>query len=276
MKIGENSMNTRVLIRGGGDIASGIACILHISGFDVLMLEIDKPLMVRRTVSFAQAVYDNITEIEGIQAKKVNCIEEIFDSWNNSIIPVMVDENCSILNQLCFPILIDAIMAKKNMGTYKEMASITIGVGPGFEAGKDVSAVIETQRGHELGRLIFNGHAKANTGIPSAIDGYDNERLLRAPCNGNIYTRASIGDVVKKGQIICEVSKEPVKAQIDGVLRGMIMNGLTVEKGLKIGDIDPRNIQDYCFTISDKARTVGGAALTAILALSSEKTVHIK
>lgn len=276
MKIGENSMNKRVLIRSGGDIASGIACILHISGFDVLMLEIDKPLMVRRTVSFAQAVYDNISEIEGIKAKKVNCIEEIFDSWNNSIIPVMVDENCSILNQLSFPILVDAIMAKKNMGTYKEMASITIGVGPGFEAGKDVSAVIETQRGHELGRLIFDGHAKANTGIPSAIDGYDNERLLRAPCNGNIYTRASIGDVVKKGQIICEVSKEPVKAQIDGVLRGMIMNGLTVEKGLKIGDIDPRNIQDYCFTISDKARTVGGAALTAILALSSERTVHIK
>lgn len=269
-------MNKQVLIRGGGDIASGIAYILYISGFDVLMLEIEKPLMVRRTVSFAQAIYDNTTEIEGIKAKKVNCIEEIFNSWNNSIIPIMVDQNCHILNQLSFPILVDATMIKKNTGTNKEMACITIGVGPGFEAGRDVSVVIETHRGHDLGRLIFKGQAEADTGIPGSIAGYDKERILRAPSDGNIHVVASIGDVVKKGQIICEVSREPVRAQINGVLRGIIMNGVMVKKDVKIGDIDPRCIKDYCFTISDKARAVGGAVLTAILTIDSGKIINCK
>ncbi|MCT4509636.1 MAG: selenium-dependent molybdenum cofactor biosynthesis protein YqeB [Tepidibacter sp.] len=254
-----------VVIRGGGDIATGIAHKLHRSGFKVLILEVEKPTMVRRTVSFASAVFDCEVVIEDVKSVKVYNAKDIYKIWNDDNIPVIVDPKCSVINEIKLDILVDATLAKKNLGMNKEMASITIGVGPGFNAGHDVDVVVETIRGHDLGRLIFRGYAKANTGIPGKILGYDKERVLRAPCNGIIKNLSDIGDNIKKNQIIAYVENKPVKASIDGVLRGMIMNNSEVKEGLKIADIDPRGIKKYCFTISDKARSVSGGVLEAIL-----------
>lgn len=254
-----------VVIRGGGDIATGIAHKLHRSGFKVLILEVEKPTMVRRTVSFASALFDCEVVIEDVKSVKVYNAKDIYKIWNDDNIPVIVDPKCSVINEIKLDILVDATLAKKNLGMNKEMASITIGVGPGFNAGHDVDVVVETIRGHDLGRLIFRGYAKANTGIPGKILGYGKERVLRAPCNGIIKNLSDIGDNIKKNQIIAYVENEPVKASIDGVLRGMIMNNSEVKEGLKIADIDPRGIKKYCFTISDKARSVAGGVLEAIL-----------
>lgn len=260
-----------VVIRGGGDIASGIAHRLYRSGFKVLILEIEKPTMIRRKVSFASAIYEGEIVVEGVKAIKINNIEDIYRIWEKESIPVIIDSKCSILNEIKADILIDATLAKKNLGIRKDMASITIGVGPGFNAGEDVDVVIESCRGHDLGKLIFKGYAKADTGVPGEILGYSIERVIKAPCDGIIRNLLDIGDRVKKGQIIAYIDNEPIKAKIDGVLRGFITNGLKVKKGLKIGDIDPRGVREYCFTISDKARAIGGSVLEAILYLKNKK-----
>ncbi len=262
-----------VVIRGGGDIATGIAHRLYRSGFKILILETDKPMVIRRTVSFAQAVFDGHCIVEGVKAIKVNNIKNAYDIWNEDHIPVMIDPDCAMTNELDAAVLVDAILAKKNLGTHKGMADITIGVGPGFFAGEDVDIVIETCRGHDLGRLIFTGSAQPNTGIPGEILGYGKERVLRAPCEGIIKTLYEIGDTVKKGQILAYVNEEPVRAALDGVLRGMITNDFAVTKGFKIGDVDPRGIKEYCFTISDKARAVGGGVLEGILYMKRRNTI---
>ena len=254
-------------IRGGGDVATGIAHKLFRSGFKVLILEAEKPTMVRRTVSFGNAIFDGETVVEDVKSIRVHSLDEIFQMWKDGYIPVIVDRECSILDEIEVEILIDATLVKRNLGLHKDMAAITIGVGPGFNAGEDVDVVIETNRGHNLGKLIFSGYAKSDTGVPGEILGFSKERVLRAPCDGIIKNILDIGDRVKKDQIIAYVEEEPVKASIDGMLRGLIKNNLKVEKGLKIGDIDPRGQRKYCFTISDKARAIGGGVLESILYL---------
>jgi len=266
-------INDIVVIRGAGDLATGIAYRLHRSGFRVILLEISKPLVIRRTVSFAQAIFDGSTTIEGVKAVKVEDINEIYKEWDDGNIPILVDESCNVLKHIEADVLVDAILAKKNIGTNKDMAPITIAAGPGFEAGKDVDVVIETNRGHYLGSLIFEGYAQENTGIPGLIAGYGKERVVKSPADGIIRHVSKIGDIVKKDQIIAYVDETPVKATLDGVLRGLIMEGLEVFTGLKIADVDPREVPEYCYSISEKAKAIGGGVLEAILYMKRVKNL---
>lgn len=260
-----------VVIRGGGDIATGVAHRLHRSGFKVLILEIDKPTVIRSTVSFAQAIFEDQTIVEGVKAIKISEKEEIFKCWESNVIPIMIDENLSILKEIRADVLVDAILAKKNLGTSRDLAPITIGLGPGFKSGVDVDVVIETNRGHYLGSLIFEGFAEPNSGIPGIINGYGKERVIKSPVHGTMKHVSKIRDMVKKDQIIAYVDDTPVRATIGGVLRGLIMEGLEVSEGFKIADIDPRGIKEYCDTISEKARAIGGGVLEAILYLKKTK-----
>lgn len=264
-------MNDIIIIRGAGDIASGIAYRLHKCGFRLILTEIEKPLVVRRFVSFANAVFEGETEVEGVRAVKAECIEDIYEIWRNIDIPVLCDSGCKILDSIKPLAVVDAILAKRNLGTHRAMAPITIGAGPGFEAGVDVDAVIETQRGHNLGKVIYKGTACADTGIPGNIMGYSQERLLRASNSGIIRNVLKIGDIVESGEAVVFVDDVPVKSRIDGVIRGLIADNTKVHKGLKIGDVDPRGIKENCFTISDKSRSVAGGVLEAILTLRKEK-----
>ncbi|GKX30035.1 hypothetical protein SH1V18_25150 [Vallitalea longa] len=254
-----------VIVRGGGDIASGTIHRLSKCGFKVIVLEIEKPTVIRRTVSFANAIYENEITIEGVKAVRVNSIEEAKDKLDGNIIPVLVDEYCDSIDRFQPEIVIDGILAKKNLGTNKAIAPIVIGLGPGFIANKDVHAVIETNRGHNLGRVIYDGETEKNTGIPGNIEGYSWERVIRSPGIGVIDTISEIGDIVEKGDCVGYVNDLPVLAPISGVVRGLIKAGIEVTKNFKIGDIDPRGKIDYCFTISDKARAVAGGVLEAIL-----------
>ena len=263
-----------VVIRGGGDIATGIAHRLHRSGFRILMLEIENPTMIRRKVSFGEAIFEGQIVVEDVKAVRTYRLEDIYEIWNQGHIPIMVDKECSIINKLSIDILVDGTLIKKNMGNNKEMAAITVGVGPGFNAGEDVDVVIETDRGHDLGKLIFRGYAKPDTGVPGKILGYDVERVIRAPCEGIIENLLEIGDMVKKDEIIAYVNGISVISKIDGVLRGIIKNKSRVKKDFKIADVDPRGIKEYCFTISDKARAIGGGVLEAILYMKRIKEVR--
>lgn len=258
-------LNDIVVLRGGGDLATGIAHKLHRSGFRVLILEIEKPLVIRRTVSFAQAVFNGESEVEGVKAVKVSESKDAYNAWEDGNVPIIIDPECGILKDIKVNVLVDAIIAKKNIGTNINMAPITIAAGPGFNAGKDVHVVIETQRGHNLGRLIFEGCAEPDTGIPGIIKGFGKERVIKSPGYGVIKNLREIGDAVECGQSISYIGDIPITATIDGVLRGLIMDGMVVHEGLKIGDIDPRGIKEYCYTISDKARTIAGGVLEAIL-----------
>lgn len=256
--------NIVVIIRGAGDLATGVAHRLHRSGFRVLLLEVDQPLVVRRTVSFAQAVIDGETEVEGVRARKIDTPADVETAWQQGLIPVLVDPGATVLKELKADVVIDATLAKRDTGMRQNMAPLTIALGPGFEAGKQVRIVIETNRGHDMGRLIFKGAAEPDTGTPGLVKGYAAERVLRSPCSGAVKHVVDIGARVKKGDSICFVEDKPVLAEFDGVVRGLIMNGREVPKGLKIGDVDPR-IETNCYTISDKARALGGSALEAIL-----------
>lgn len=254
-----------ILIKGAGDLATGIAYRLKKSGFDIVMTEIDKPTTVRRTVAFSQAVFDNEIVIEGIKGVKVNNINEIYKEINQGNIPIIIDEKAEIIKELRPDVVVDAIIAKKNLGTSIDDAPIVIGVGPGFEAKVDCHLVVETKRGHYLGKVIEEGSAIPNTGVPGNIGGYTKERIIRASSNGKIKPVVSIGDFVKKGDIVAYVDDVEVLAQIDGIVRGMLQDGIEVFKGMKSGDIDPRCEKDHCFTISDKARSIGGGVLEAIM-----------
>jgi len=264
-------MDDIIIVKGAGDIATGIAHRLHRCGFRLLLTEIEKPTVVRRFASFANAVLEDEAEVEGVRAVKAECIEDIYEIWSNGHIPVLCDSELNILKQIKPLAIVDAVLAKRNTGTHKGMAPVTIGAGPGFEAGVDVDAAVETNRGHDLGKVIYKGTACADTGIPGNILGYSQERLLRAPVTGITRNTREIGDFVKQGDVVAFVADEPVKSNIDGVIRGLIADNTHVQKGLKIGDIDPRGIREYCFTISDKSRSVAGGVLEAILTLRKEK-----
>lgn len=256
----------KVIVRGGGDVASGTIQKLYRSGFKVLVLETEKPTSIRRNVSFSEAVYDGETVVEGCRAVLAKSMDEINMAWEDGFIPVAIDKEGKFIDIVKPDVVVDGILAKKNLGTNMSMAPITIALGPGFNAGKDVNVVIETMRGHNLGRLIFNGFALKNTGVPGLIGGYAKERVIYSPCDGIIRNIKKIGDIVDKEEVIAKIGDEEVKAGIPGLIRGLIRDGMTVTKGFKIGDIDPRikEIENYN-SISDKARCIGGGVLEAIL-----------
>jgi len=261
-----------VLIKGAGDLATGVAYRLKECGFDIVMTEIPEPTTVRRTVAFSQAVYDSNAEVEGIKATLVSEIEEVRMAIKQGYIPVIVDEKAEILKALKPDVVVDAIVAKKNLGTNINDAPIVIALGPGFTAGVDCHCVIETQRGHYLGKAIYNGSAIPNSGVPGDIGGYTNERIIRANSDGKILPVSKIGDYVEKGDIVAYINGIPILAEISGIVRGMLQKDVVVFRGMKSGDIDPRCEKDHCFTISDKARSIGGGVLEAILCLSSMRS----
>lgn len=259
-------MNT-VIIRGGGDIASGIAYRLFKSGYKVVILEMDKPSTIRRAVSFGSAVYSKSVEVEGIKGILTKNPKEVYQVLEDGNIPVYIDPKADLVKEIKPNVVVDGILSKRNLTTNRKMAPITIGVGPGFQAGKDVDLVIESKRGHFLGRVIYRGRAAKDTGIPGDVLGYKEERLIRANNSGRVESLFKIGDRVEKGDIVCKIGGREIKARISGVLRGMIEEGYIVKKGLKIGDIDPRGVVDYAYTISDKALAIGGGVLEGILYL---------
>jgi xanthine dehydrogenase accessory factor len=254
-----------VVIKGAGDLASGIALRLHHAGFGIAMTEIASPLSVRRAVSFSQAVYEGRKQVEDITAVLVDDEAGMKRAFQEKQIAVFIDPAASIVRRFKPAALVDAVMAKKNTGTAITDAPVVIGVGPGFTAGVDCHTVIETQRGHTLGRVITEGCALPNTGIPGDIGGYTIERLLRCPADGVFEAVASIGDRVKKGDTVAMVETFSVKAEIDGILRGILPSGISVKRGMKAGDVDPRCEGEHCFTVSDKALSIGGGVLEAFL-----------
>ena len=257
-------MERLIVMKGAGDIATGIAHRLFRSGFSIIMTELPEPTVIRRTVAFAEAVFLKEVTVEGITAVRTEPADALKVADRGKI-AVVVDETASFLAKWKPWGVVDAILAKRNLGTALSDAPVVIGVGPGFTAGVDVHAVVETKRGHYLGRVITQGAAFPDTGVPGDIGGYTQERLLRAPCAGVFQGIAQIADQVKAGQTVAKVNGEPVVAAISGVLRGLLRDGLTVKEGLKIGDIDPRCVPEHCFTISDKARAVGGGVLEALM-----------
>ena len=264
-----------IIVRGGGDIASGAIEKLHRCGFNVLILEIEKPSAIRRAVCYGEAVYEGEMLVENIKSKRITYLSEMENLFVERIIPVLIDPDGKSINELKPMAVIDGILAKKNMGTNKNMAPVTIALGPGFSAGKNVDIVIETARGHDLGRLILDGVAAENTGIPGNIGGYTKERVIYSHYDGIIKNIKKIGDIVSAGEVIARVSEHEVYATIDGVLRGIIRDGFEVTKNFKVADIDPRmNEQKNCFTISDKARSIGGAVLTGVFILMREKGIE--
>jgi xanthine dehydrogenase accessory factor len=257
-------MNRLILIKGAGDLATGIAHRLYRSGFLVVMTELAQPTVIRRTVSFAEAVYRGRTEVEGVIAVCTK-LSDLAATLEQDVIPVVIDERGKCVQERNWAAVVDAILAKRNIATALTDAPLVVGVGPGFTVGKDVHFVVETKRGHDLGRVLLSGTAAADTAVPGNIGGYTIERLLQAPCAGIFQGLKNIGDIVSKGEVVATVEKQPVFAKIGGVLRGLLKSGLTVQEGMKIGDIDPRGCREYCFTISDKARAVGGGVLEALL-----------
>lgn len=264
-----------VIVRGAGDLATGIVYSLYKAHFKVIVLDTQYPSSIRRKVALSEAVYDGESKVEDIEAVLVKSYEEalnIIADKNYTKIPILIDPNCDILKNIKPTFLIDAIIAKKNLGTNKSMAKYTIALGPGFIAGKDCDIVIETMRGHNLGRMYLEGEAIPNTGIPGNIGGKEAERVIHASSNGIIENVKNIGDFVKEKEVIAYINnnneKIEVLATFDGLLRGIIRDGFKVHKGLKIADIDPRKSEyDNCFTISDKARNLGGSVLTAMMYL---------
>jgi xanthine dehydrogenase accessory factor len=254
-----------ILIKGAGEMATGVAHRLARSGFRVCLTEISQPLAVRRAVSFCEAVFEGQKEVEGLLATRVVGKEEIFRAWEEGKVSVLVDPECAIRQVLNPDVLVDAILAKRNTGTRITDAPLVIGLGPGFRGGKDVHMVIETNRGHRLGKVIEEGEAESDTGVPGEISGYTWERVLKAPASGRFKGRKQIGDWVEKGEVVAEVDGIALDSMIAGVLRGILRDGLWVQEQMKVGDIDPRGIREYCFTISEKARAIGGGVLEAVL-----------
>ncbi|MEZ8094043.1 selenium-dependent molybdenum cofactor biosynthesis protein YqeB [Photobacterium swingsii] len=263
--------NKLVLLRGAGDISTGVAVRLFNAGYKVVMTDIAKPTMIRCGVSFGQCLYGNPIEVEGITACKANNKDEVFDIIDRNQIPVVIDEDCTSAETLKPTFLVDAILAKHNLGTQKDMAPITIALGPGFTAGKDCDAVIETNRGHHLGRVIYHGSTQPNTGVPGNIAGYTHQRVLRSPCAGVMHNHVKLGDLVEEGDVIAHIGDSPVIAPLSGMVRGLLNDGLTVREGFKIGDIDPRGAEADYTTVSDKARAIAGSVLEAMLHLEHKR-----
>lgn len=258
--------NNLIIVRGGGDLASGVIHKLYRCGYRILILECAAPSAIRRKVSFCDAVYDGTAQVEGVISRKTDNLQECEKIWSAGEIPLLIDETGDCVKKLQPAAVVDGILAKKNLGTTREMAPLTIALGPGFEAGSDVDYVIETKRGHQLGRVIESGPAISNTGIPGMVGGYGKERVIHSPAAGIIHNKARISDLVEKNQVLAMIGDVPVKASLTGVLRGIIHDGYCVSYGMKIADIDPRREEKQnCFTISDKARCIAGGVLEVLL-----------
>lgn len=255
-----------IVIRGGGDLATGVVQAFWRAHFRVLVLETTLPTAIRRNVALCEAVYDGQAMVEDVPCRRVDTLEQAYACHAENTVPLLVDPMGESIPAATPNAVVDAILAKRNLGTHMKMAPVTIGLGPGFAAGQDVHAVIETMRGHDLGRMILQGSALPNTGVPGEVGGQAALRVLHAPTAGRVLPIYHIGEVVQQGEPICYVDDVPVPAPFTGLLRGLIREGLDVPKGMKIADIDPRCDVDWN-TISDKARALGGAALVAYLYL---------
>lgn len=270
-----------IVVRGAGDLATGTIHRLKKAGFRLLVLEAEHPAAIRRQVALSEAVYAGSARVEDVEAVRMDVDlaekknrkelleQEMERIWKKDGVPVLVDPAGLSIAALRPAVVVDAILAKKNLGTTKEMAPLVIALGPGFTAGEDVDVVIETKRGHNLGRVIRSGSAVTNTGIPGIIGGYGKERVMHAQAEGILRNVASIGDIVEARAVIAEIETEngtvPVEASLSGLLRGLIRDGYPVTKGFKIADIDPRKEElQNCFTISDKARCIAGSVLEVI------------
>lgn len=260
----------RVVIRGAGDIATGVALRLFHAGFKVIMLEVAKPTVIRRSVAFAQAVFDGEMVVEGVTARHVASVNEAIRLADNGMIPLLVDPCGALISELQPGCVVDAILAKQNTGTHCAMAAVVIALGPGFSAGKDCHGVIETQRGHWLGQVIYQGSAQRNTGIPGDIMGHTSDRVIRAPGAGMMRAGVPLGSLVNEGDIIAYVGDAAITAPLSGMVRGLLHDGLMVKEGCKIGDIDPRGAQADYRSVSDKARSVGGGVLEAVMTLTRQ------
>ena len=271
----QNNLNLpQVIIRGGGDIATATIMRLHRGGFRVLVLETARPTAIRRSVAFSEAVFNGTCEVEGDSATLVHSLSDCVDVWDKGHIPVLVDPQMNCLAECENVILIDAILAKKG-GYYKDLPPVTysIALGPGFVAGRDVDAVIETCRGHNLGRIIYDGAALANTGLPGVIGGFSAERVIYAPKSGILQTKKKIGDVLKRGDVIACIDSQEIHATINGILRGLLPDGFKIREGLKMADIDPREEEiANCYKISEKARCISGGVLEALLVFKNSRS----
>lgn len=255
-----------LMIRGAGEMASGVAIRLFCAGFrNMLMTEIPAPLAVRRTVCFSEAVYEGQTVVEGVEGRLIERPDGAFACWAEGVIPVLVDPENSARLILTPDVVIDAIIAKTNLGTLITDARLVIALGPGFVAGIDAHLTVETNRGHDLGRVFSEGATSPNTGVPGAVGGESTRRVLRAPQDGVLRSDFAIGASVVAGQEVAKVGNAPARAHLNGILRGLIRPGSQVHRGMKVGDVDPRGDASYCLTVSDKARALGGAVLEAIL-----------
>ncbi len=255
-----------ILMRGGGDLATGVALRLKRAGFPLAVLELPRPLVVRRAVALASAVHQGSIEVEGVRGVLASSVEAARALlWDDHTVPVLVDPTGETLSAFAPTVLVDARMAKRNIDTRMDQAPLVVALGPGFEAGRDCHAVVETNRGHWLGRVYWQGSAEPDTGTPGVVAGHGAERVLRAPVAGTVRALAEIGQQVDAGQVVAEVEGVPVRAPFPGVVRGLIADGTQVPAGLKIGDIDPRGKREHCFTVSDKALAVGGGVLEAVL-----------
>jgi len=263
-----------VALKGAGDLATGVIHRLVRVGFPVFATELPQPTVLRRTVAFAEAVALGEMTVEGVTAQRTGSIEDIQSALHNGLVPIAVDPDGILLKQMHPTVLVEATLSKYNSGVTMDDAPVVIALGPGYVAGKDVHAVIETNRGHNLGRVYLEGCSEPNTGVPGTIGGYSSERLLRAPGAGIIYGLRQIGDTVQAGETVALVKANapgndemPVIASISGILRGLVRDALPVNSGMKVGDIDPRAVREHCFTISDKSRAVAGGVLEAIMYL---------
>jgi len=252
-----------VAIKGGGDLGSGVAWRLHRCGVAVVILERAQPTVIRRAVAFASALYEGEVTVEGVRARRA-APEEVAGLLEQGIIPVLADPQGERLATLRPAVLVDAILAKRNTGTQIEDAPLVIALGPGFRAGRDCHAVIETARGHFLGRVYWQGEALPNTGVPGEVMGATEERVVRAPATGTLQPLVQIGDRVQAGQEVARVEGKAATARIGGVVRGILQAGLPVRAGMKVGDVDPRGERPFCFAVSDKALAIAGGVVEAI------------
>ena len=254
-----------VVIRGAGDLATGIALRLHRAGYQIVMTDLPAPTSIRRTVCFSEAIRLGEMTVEDISARKAETPEEALTLAQSGVVAVLADPVGACIPTLRPGAVVDAILAKKNLGTALTDAPVVIGVGPGFTVGIDCHAAVETMRGHTLGRVIYCGSPIPNTGVPGIIGGYGAERVMRSPAAGVFEPKMEIGQMVKAGEVAAVVNGQPMLCTIDGCLRGLLQEGLTVPAGMKCGDIDPRCQQSHCFQASDKALAVGGGVLEALL-----------
>jgi xanthine dehydrogenase accessory factor len=254
-----------VLIRGGGDLATGVAARLHRIGFHLILTEISQPRAVRRLVALAEAIYTGEVQVEDLRCRLVHDSEGVVEGLQSGIIPILVDPDAIIRKDFNLVALIDARMRKRPPESGMGMAPMVVGLGPGFTAGVDCHAVVETNRGHHMGRVIWEGSAEPDTGIPEAISGHDVDRVLRSPADGKLENGLPLGSIIKAGDVIATVDSHQLLAPFDGALRGLMHDSLFVKVGEKVGDLDPRGDPSYCYQISDKSLAIGGGVLEALL-----------